>query len=288
ATDWRGEIKGTYRISYLLTTPLNFLLQPTFKYELKDSIEEKSFSADIGLSRTFGLKLEIGTFLRYFRVWLSSRYALPQSANLPLSRYNITNSQNIYLRYDSRDNIFTPASGLFCSYSFQFAGNILGGDNDFYKNQVELAIFKQLPLSLIFCSRIMAGLIVPYGRTTQIPYFEAFYIGGNNGLRGYNEKAIGPDVIGQEHYGDAINNINFEIRTHFEKLIDFVIFSDIATVIDRNLIAEIDANDYHFSAGLGLRINTPFGPIRIDYAKRLKEPPTNDWGKIHLALLNVF
>ncbi|MCX8014603.1 MAG: hypothetical protein N2748_01160, partial [candidate division WOR-3 bacterium] len=40
SSDWRGEIKGAYRIYYLFTIPLNLLVQPAFKYELRDSIKE--------------------------------------------------------------------------------------------------------------------------------------------------------------------------------------------------------------------------------------------------------
>ncbi len=280
--DWRSEINNLYRIFYILKTPINFSVQPSFKYEIKDAIKRSDLNVDAGLYRYFGFKFEIGTFLRYLRVWTN------QTLDLTSPQKSITNSQNFYLHYDTRDNFFTPARGIFFSTNFQFAGSIFDGDNDFYKTQTEIALFKKIPLQLVFGGRIMTGLAIPYHRTLHVPYFEEFSIGGNNGLRGYDEKAIGPDSIGKEHYGEAISNVNLELRTNFEKLIDFVIFSDIGKVTERKVITDLNLKTYHYSTGVGLRINTPIGPIRLDYAKRLKDRPSGDWGKIHLALLNAF
>jgi len=282
AQDWRSEIKSIYRVDYVLQTPINFLLQPSYKYELRDSIRRSDLNVDAGLSRYFGLKLEIGTYLRYQRVWTN------QVLEATTSRKSITNSQNVYVRYDSRDNLFVPIRGIFFSTNFQYAGSIFDGDNDFYKTQTEFSLFHCLFPALVFGTRFMTGIAIPYGRTASIPYFEEFTLGGNNGLRGYNEKAVGPDSIGKDHYGEAVCNINLELRTHFEKIFDFVLFSDIGKVTKRSDYTDLSFADFQYSAGVGVRINTPFGPIRIDYARRLKEIPTGYWGKIHLALLNVF
>jgi outer membrane protein insertion porin family len=280
--DWRGEIKSIYRIYYILNTPINFLIQPSYKYELKDEIKRSDLNVDAGLSRYFGLKFEIGTFLRYLRVWTN------QTLDITSSQNSITNSQNLYLRYDTRDNFFAPTRGIYFSTNLQYAGSIYDGDNNFYKTQTEISLFGKIFPVIVFGGRLMTGLAIPYGRTSHIPYFEAFTLGGNNGLRGYDEKALGPDSIGQERYGEAICNINLELRTHLEKLFDFVVFSDIGKVTERKMFTDLNFNTYQYSVGTGIRVNTPFGPIRLDYAKRLKDPPEGDWGKIHLAILNAF
>jgi len=281
-SDWRGEIKSIYRIFYVLNSSINFMMQPSFKYEKKDSVKQNELNFEAGLSHFFDPKLEIGTYLRYLRIW----------ANLPLmfssQTKSITNSQNFYLRYDTRDNLFTPQKGLFFTTNFQIAGSIFDGNNDFYKTQSELSAFYPILYHFVFGCRLMTGLAIPYGRTTVVPYFEAFNLGGNNGLRGYADKTLGPIVFNGEHYGEAISNINIELRTHFEKLIDFVTFFDIGKVSARKNFTDIKPAMFQYSSGAGIRINTPFGPIRFDYAKQLKDAPSKDWGKIHIGLLNVF
>jgi outer membrane protein insertion porin family len=279
--DWRGEFKNIYRIYNIFKTPIIFTVQPSFNYDLTDSVKQTKMNVEAGLARYFGLKFEIGTYLRYLRFW--SNQALPDSLHT-----STTNSQSFFLQYDSRDNFFTPERGIFLSNNLQIAGKFYGGDNNFYKTKTEFIVFKKILREFVLAGRIIAGFAIPYNHTPVVPYFEEFSIGGNNGLRGYNDKAIGPDLIGSEHYGEAISNLNIEFRTHFEKLIDFVIFSDIGTVTDRTQFKDINFDTYQYSAGAGIRVNTPFGPIRLDYAKRLKDPPAGDWGKIHLAILNAF
>ncbi|MCX7785326.1 MAG: BamA/TamA family outer membrane protein [candidate division WOR-3 bacterium] len=287
--DWRTELKSIYRIFYILALPINFSFQPSFKYEKRNIsntdvvnlIEETNLNIETGVSRYFGPNLECGTYLRYLRIWIKP--LLPV-----INQKTITNSQNIYLRYDTRDNLFTPQKGVFFSTNLQLAGSVLSGDNDFYKIQSELVLFKSLLNDYVIGFRIMSGLAVPYGRSSQIPFYDAFTLGGNNGLRGFAERALGPDSIGTEHYGSGMINANWELRSHYQKLLDWVVFSDWGRVDHQGDIIRFDWDKFFYSVGLGIRINTRIGPIRIDYAKRLKSAPTGDWGKIHLGLLNMF
>lgn len=281
--DWQSETKSSYRIYYFFNTPVNFILQPSFKYEKVDSLKQNQLNIETGISRYIGPKFEVGTFLRYLQVW--SNYSLTSTSDYR----RITNSQNLFIRLDTRDKIFTPSSGIFFATNVQYAGGIFDGDNDFYKNQTEFICFYQLQSQLVIAVRTLSGFAVPYGRSGSVPYYETFSLGGNNGLRGYNDKSIGPTIIGEKYrYGEAIVNANFELRTHFEKLIDIVIFVDAGKVTDDSDLFLFNQAILNYSAGLGIRINTPFGPIRVDYAKRLKDAPADDWGKFHLGLLNLF
>jgi outer membrane protein assembly factor BamA len=281
--DWLAEVKSIYRIYYFLNTPINFYFQPSFRYEQVDSLKQDEFNIETGISRYIGPKFELGTFLKYLRFW----------TNYPLVFSNeyrsITNSANFFIRFDTRDNIFNPVQGIFITTNFQLAGSILDGDNNFHKNQTELLYFYNPFHAFVIGARVLIGYVNPYGSSAVVPYYESFSLGGNNGLRGYNDKAIGPITISDKyHYGDAVINTNLELRTHFEKLIDFVAFFDFGKVTNNEDILTFDNELLNYSAGAGIRINTPFGPIRADYAKRLKDAPVGDWGKIHLGLLNVF
>ena len=120
----------------------------------------------------------------------------------------------------------------------------------------------------------------------MIPYYEKFYIGGRNTLRGYDDKSVGPLIVSDEHYGDFIINTNFELRTTFYKNFGLVLFFDGGDVMDE--IGDFKLSNYQYSIGLGIRFNTPVGPIRLDYGKRLKNPEPNDKGKLYLGLLHAF
>jgi outer membrane translocation and assembly module TamA len=51
---------------------------------------------------------------------------------------------------------------------------------------------------------------------------------------------------------------------------------------------EVVQEDYRYSVGLGLRYNTPVGPIRLDYGLPLKREPGLDNARFHVSLGQVF
>jgi outer membrane protein insertion porin family len=53
--------------------------------------------------------------------------------------------------------------------------------------------------------------------------------------------------------------------------------------------SDVDINDYRYSVGLGIRYNTPVGPIRLDYGVPLKvEDGVSDKGRFNLSLGQIF
>ncbi len=138
-------------------------------------------------------------------------------------------------------------------------------------------------LSLLF---VLFGANFPYGQTEKIPYYEQYSIGGRNTLRGYDEKSVGPDSVVNEYYGDYILNTNLEIRTGFYKNFGLALFFNAGDV--ENNFNDFKLSTYQYSIGFGIRYNTPVGPIRLDYGKRLKDPEPNDRGKLYIGLLHAF
>jgi outer membrane protein assembly factor BamA len=201
-------------------------------------------------------------------------------------RRGITNSLIFNITYDSRDNFFNPNQGLYVSPLAEAAGGLLLGNNDFYRYSIELRAFQGVFGVLVFAGRAFWGAVLPYGRNLTIPYYEKYFVGGRNSLRGYDEYAIGPDSIGNQHYGDFLINTNFEIRTGYYKNFGLVLFWDGGEI--ENHINNLKLNRYQYSVGIGLRFNTPVGPIRLDYGKRLKNPPLHDRGKLYIGLLHAF
>jgi outer membrane protein insertion porin family len=131
------------------------------------------------------------------------------------------------------------------------------------------------------------GWVIPYGRTDEVPYYEAFELGGRNSMRGYPERSIGPVALGAWRFGDFLLNLNFELRSPYYRRLSGVLFFDLGSLSSGP--AALFSNDYYgYSAGLGVRISTPIGPLRFDYGKRLRAPMPKDWGAIYFGLLQAF
>jgi outer membrane protein assembly factor BamA len=132
----------------------------------------------------------------------------------------------------------------------------------------------------------MAGIVRPYGRTAVVPYYESFTLGGRSTLRGYPDRSIGPDssLVAGYRYGTAVVNGNVELRSpYILGWVGLVGFADAGDVgWDFRMTA------YEYSAGAGIRVKTPIGPVRLDWGKRLRKPPSGDKGRFYLGLLHAF
>lgn len=159
---------------------------------------------------------------------------------------------------DSRDNRFRPTGGVHDSFWVETTGGLLRGDNQYTK--YVLAMRRYFPVSkgkrTIFAVQGVAG------RTTIsegfVPIYDMFSVGGSDTVRGYRER---------EFLGTKILYGNFELRQRIAKNFDVVGFFDMGGVwgLDYN---RIDRDfDMKRGAGIGLRLQTPLGPVAIDHAK---------------------
>jgi outer membrane protein insertion porin family len=86
------------------------------------------------------------------------------------------------------------------------------------------------------------------------------------------------------NYGLTVVNANLELRTpYLLRWVGLVGFVDAGYMgVDSQLYA------YGYSTGLGIRVKTPIGPVRLDWGKRLRNPPERDIGRFYLGLLHAF
>lgn len=181
-----------------------------------------------------------------------------------------TNSMTFTHVYDSRDNYFNATKGKRLSYALQWGGHGLGGNFDFYKFTAEGRFYKQLGNGHVLALRLMGGYI-----SGHISYSDLFSLGGANNLRGYED---------DQFKGDKMYAATLEYRLPIAKKVQGVLFTDVGSTwgIDRGQIPWYkDDRSIHFSAGVGLRLQTPIGPVRLDYGYGKK-------GKFHFSFGTQF
>ena len=109
-----------------------------------------------------------------------------------------------------------------------------------------------------------------YGDTTELPFFENFYVGGPRSIRGYKENTIGPrDSTGRPLGGSTKIVGNAEIILPFPFLRDFkqarvTGFLDAGNVYGPD--EDIEFDDIRYSSGLSAIWISPFGAISASYA----------------------
>jgi outer membrane protein insertion porin family len=196
---------------------------------------------------------------------------------LPISSTGRIFAPSIGFLRDKRDIRLEPSRGgreqIILEKSFSF----LGGTTDFTKVDIDLRRY----VPLIGAARpedlprlVLAGRAV-FGRSFgELPAFEQYFIGGPDTVRGYET-----DV----RFGDNQFYTNLELRYRFNRQFQFVGFADAGAASGGRF--ESGKTGLLSSVGVGIRVRTPIGPIRLDLAKPLQG---GDGFKTHFAIGPTF
>lgn len=186
---------------------------------------------------------------------------------------NWISSMGLALSYDTRDNVFNPTRGYQVSGSIEEAGGIFTGDKDFVRATAYAAFYHTFFEKIVLELKARAGWENPYGKTDDVPIYERFYAGGANTIRGYKERRVGPrdpstnDPLG----GEAMLIGNIEITFPiYERLIKGAVFYDAGNVWKKNKDFIVGGN-YKAGTGVGVRVKTPLGPVKVDMGYPLVE-----------------
>ena len=93
---------------------------------------------------------------------------------------------------------------------------------------------------------------------------EKFYTGGGTSVRGYAQNGLGPidEILGPSG-GDAMLVLNQEARFPVFRWLRGVGFVDAGNVFAK--VRDVSIGGLKVGAGLGLRLNTPFALLRVDF-----------------------
>ena len=105
-------------------------------------------------------------------------------------------------RYESRlspsfvrntvDNPYLPRSGNRQTASVQLVGGPLGGTVNYWRPAMELVHYRSFGRKMSLGLRGDFGYIRPFGATALIPYYQRYFLGGENQIRGYNIRTVSP------------------------------------------------------------------------------------------------
>lgn len=188
--------------------------------------------------------------------------------------------------YDSRDNPFNPRSGILAGGSLKLASHLLFGETDFVKFNLHFSIYHALLKRTVLAFSLRGGLAESFKDTRDLPLVERYFLGGRNTVRGFPQDGLGPkSPDGTPTGGNAYVALNLELRTDVGRGFSVVTFIDSGNVWPR--LSDIDGS-LRVSAGVGLRYNTPVGPIRIDYGHKLDRREGESAGEIHFSIGHAF
>lgn len=195
---------------------------------------------------------------------------------------------------DTRDNPLDAHKGIFETFELGFNPSALGSNFSFARLMLQTAYYKNIYHGVIWANSIRIGLEQPFGNS-HVPLSEKFFSGGGSTLRGFPLNGAGPQqtipacgtpgvasscaFITVPTGGDQLFILNSEFRIPINydlplvhKNLGVVPFYDGGNVYQKIGFHNFGA-DYTNSVGIGLRYETPVGPIRIDVGHNLNPPP---------------
>lgn len=175
---------------------------------------------------------------------------------------------------DNRDSFLFTRSGNRTSIDTELAG--LGGDVNYFKIDLRTAQFiptidlwKQ---SLSIVGRL--GAIIPLKDDEIAPFYDRFFLGGPETLRGYDYRDVGPrskdgvkdgadNFIDETSGGHTYGLISTEYLFHVSDGFGFVVFYDGGFVNEKE--KDFSFDDYTDNYGFGARLLMMGSPLKLDY-----------------------
>ncbi|WP_460274228.1 autotransporter assembly complex protein TamA [Celeribacter sp. ULVN23_4] len=187
---------------------------------------------------------------------------------------------------DTRDNSLNPASGTYVEAEIEPFIGVNGsatGTRIFTDARAYRAFGADDRFTL--AGRVQLGSIL-WADYTEVPPDFLFFSGGGGTVRGQPYQSLGVDIGGgDETGGSSFFGFSGELRTKIKGAISVVGFYDLGGIGTTALPGE-DA-EWHAGAGLGLRYDTGFGPIRFDLAGPVSGD-TGDGMQIYIGIGQAF
>ena len=177
------------------------------------------------------------------------------------------------LVWDTRDSLFLTRKGELVEFTGFLSGGFLGGTVQDYGLSLEAAKYVPLPWDLIFLAKGQLAVTNGWGPNQSsdddgygngVPIFDRLYLGGANNMRGFNFREVGPvDVDDNPIGGNSLAYVTLELTFPIISRVRGAVFTDAGFV---NADAyDFGASGANVDVGIGLRLDLPIGPIRVDY-----------------------
>jgi|GEM_PF-1784145 len=295
--DWTvfrsGRLEAVARDPWILGSPVEGTFEAYIEQRTEVSYNVKRGGLDLPFSVDVveKVRLTLSYAYEFARVFDVEPGVDPGKQDVSVS------AVRIMLSRDGRDDRFNPRWGTYLSLSHTFAGRALGGTVDFDRSRLRGYVYLS-PAGDLF-TLVLGGqgaVIDPKRGTESIPLSLRLFRGGDATVRSFYYDELGPkSASGSPRGGEAYLQFNVEARIPFYKFLGAALFFEGGSLkrnaawwlhLGRREIPEQDR--FRYAAGLGLRANTPIGPLRLDLGVNPWPLPDESPWALHFSVGHPF
>ena len=198
-------------------------------------------------------------------------------------------------------------TGIYFNGLADFSGNLVGlflpvdpvthqkrlfgaAVSQYLKAQSDLRYYLQFNTKTRLANRLLIGFGYPYGNSQQLPYIKQYFIGGNNSIRAFRSRSVGPGTFRPanadslsffpDESGDLKLEMNTELRYKINEILEGAVFLDAGNIwlYRKNPLQPGGEFTKDFmkqlavGTGVGLRINLTILLLRLDLGMPLRDP----------------
>jgi translocation and assembly module TamA len=254
---------------------------------------DTAFFADLSLSdiddplfRSRRLDIAIGAS-RQFSDTLTGELEILYTA--ARAEYRVIRREFQYLQFpasltwDRRDDVLNPTKGSYLRTTVTpFAG--LAGTESGIRGQIDARAYRRATDRVVLAARAQGGALWGASLDGVLPEF-LFSSGGGGTVRGQPYQSLDVAATGGGRSGGrGFAALSLEARVDVTPRIGLVGFADAGYIATD---PDFAAGAFHAGAGLGLRYETPLGPLRLDIAGPMAGN-TGDGVQIYLGIGQSF
>ena len=233
---------------------------------------------------------------------IATNEALGREPRLRLSDAFFIGGLSAQLGYDRSDSLLNPTKGFRLLGRTNPEVSLRNGTQPYIRNLIEGSTYYPVAENIVIAGRARFGSIFGIDRDELAPS-RRLYAGGGGSVRGFGYQQLGPraDVpnprfdpddpeeedkptISVPIGGRSLTEFSLEGRYRFGNY-GIVAFVDAGQVTENQVPG---FSDLRFGVGVGGRLYTNFGPLRVDVATPIGRRPGESWIGVYVSIGQAF
>ncbi len=191
-------------------------------------------------------------------------------------RFRVTHS------FDFRDSPILPKNGWHLELPFEMGAALGDVSTAYVQTGINGGWYHKINANYEIGLGAEWEVLVPSGGGDNLPIDLRLFNGGARSVRSFQERELGPSANGYPTGGEAKWTTNAELVRTLTGTVKAVAFFDAGTLARNH--EEIGTSEIELAIGLGLRLDLPIGPARLEYGYNLTQDPGEPVGTIQFAI----